>query len=135
MPPLESNPLSEEDARKLQEKVKALEEALTSTVASNEQKVADLVLERDAEKEKVLQIEKDKRYIVLCCVCVCVCACVLVCMCVCVHVCMHTEIWYNMLAACVNRPYVCSSNMLYVRIIKNWCTIYIQSYSGRLCKI
>ena len=76
MPPLEPNPLSEEDAQKLQQKVKALEETLSATVASNEQKVANLALELDAEKERVLQIEKDKRYIVLCGVCVCVHACV-----------------------------------------------------------
>ena len=83
---MESNPLSEEDAQKLQQEVKALEETLSATVASNEQRLANLVLERDAEKEKVLQIEKDKRYIALCCVCVCVCLCV--CMRACVHVCM-----------------------------------------------
>ena len=86
MPPLEPNPLSEEDVQKLQRKVKALEETLSAAVASNEQKVANLALELDAEKERVLQIEKDKRYIVLCGVCVCAC--------------MRARIWYNTYVAC-----------------------------------
>ena len=81
MPPLEPNPLSEKDAQKLQRKVKGLEETLSATVASNEQKVANLCMELDAEKERVLQIERDKRYIVLCGVCVCAC--------------MRARIWYN----------------------------------------
>ena len=84
MPPLEPIPLSEEDSPKLQRKVEALEETLSATVASNEQRVANLGLELDAEKERVLQIEKDKRYIVLCGVSVCV------------HACICARIWYNM---------------------------------------
>ena len=89
MPPLVPNPLSEEDVQKLQQEVKTLQKTLAATMVSNEQKVANLALMFDVEKERILQIEKDKRYIVLCG------AYVRACVCACVRVCMHKRVWYN----------------------------------------
>ena len=96
MPPLVPNPLSEEDVQQLQQEVKTLQKTLSATVASNEQKVANLALELDVEKERVLQIEKDKRYIVLCRM----------------HACIREFSIIRSLHVCVNHPCVCTMNII-----------------------
>ena len=63
MPPLEPNPLSEENIHELQRKLKETEKVLDETVNSNEKQVGDLSEKLELEKEKVLQVEKDKRWI------------------------------------------------------------------------
>ena len=98
MPPLEPNPLSEEDTQKLQQEVKALQKTLSTTVASTERELGRLAEELADEKEKVLQIEKHKRYIRSSMWCVCLCACML-----------EFGIIRN-LHACANHPYVYSIN-------------------------
>ena len=63
MPPLVPDSSSEEDVDKLQREVKVLQDRLSTTVATNERALGDLSEKLDAEKEKVLQVEKDKRFV------------------------------------------------------------------------
>ena len=87
MPPLEPNQLSEEKIRELQRKVEKLEETLSATVSANEEEKAGLSQKLQAEEEKVLQIEKDKRFDYLCCSSVYHMSVLLYCTCVCVGGC------------------------------------------------
>ena len=63
MPPLVPDPSSEEDVDRLQREVKVLQERLSTTVTTNERALCDLSEKLDAEKEKVLQVDKDKRFV------------------------------------------------------------------------